>query len=153
MKPYKINTPAERVKARKQFAQQTEICDGPRMLTIGLVRKPILIARLATLAGKKLPRAFNERQYVVDCALRVFTHFNPQAGYCAKAPCLRCKNEIDDGSNISIVMLTLPPWNCKSDTVKTAIMSGFFCAACDVTDDKAQIIWRATLEEEGIQLQ
>jgi hypothetical protein len=89
---------------------------------------------------------------MVDCALRAFTHFNPEYGYCAKSLCLRCGREIDDSTNISIVMLALPPWNQKSDTVKTAMMAGFFCAACDVLDDEAQAIWTAAVKEQGVQL-
>jgi hypothetical protein len=149
---YKLNTPSQQSKGRKQFAQQTGVGQGPCLLSIGLVRKPLLIARLASLTGKKMPRAVNERQYAIDCALRAITHFNPQHGYCAKSECLGCKHEIDDASNISIVMLALPPWDQKSDTVKAAMMAGFFCAACDVCDDEAQATWRAAVEKQGIQL-
>jgi hypothetical protein len=148
---YKLNTPAYQSKGREQFANQTGVGQGPRMLTIGLVRKPILIARLMSLKGN-LRRPTNERQYAIDCAIRAFTHFNPQHGYCAKSECLRCGRDIDDTSNISIVMLALPPWSQKSDTVKTAMMSGFFCAACDVRDDEATSMWRAAVEQQGIQL-
>jgi hypothetical protein len=149
---YKLNTASYQAKGREQFAQQTGVCQGPCMLFVGLVRKPLLIARLAFLRGKKLRRAVNERQYAVDCALRAFTHFNPRYGYCAKSECLRCKCEIDDTANISIVMLALPPWTQKSDTPKTAMMAGFFCAACDIRDDEAEAIWRAAVKEQGIEI-
>jgi hypothetical protein len=150
--PYEVNTTAYQAKGREQFAQQTGILDGPRMLSISMVRKPILAARLVSLGKKNLPRPANERQYAVDCALRAYTHFNPQHGYCAKTECLRCKQEISDTSNISIVMLALPPWNRKSKTVKTAMMSGFFCAACDVLDDEAKTIWAAAVKEQGVEI-
>jgi hypothetical protein len=149
---YEINTAAYQTKGREQFAKQTGVLDGPRMLSISLVRKPLLIARLAFLGKKKLPRPVNERQHAIDCALRAFTHFNPQHGYCAKSECLRCKCEIDDTSNISIVMLALPPWNRKSKTVKTALMAGFFCSACDVLDDEATSTWRAAIKEQGVEV-
>jgi len=153
---YKINTDAYQFKARKQLGQQAGLLgQEARLLTIALVRKPALIAEIEALyaCGGKLPdRAANEQQYVTGCAIRVFTHFNPQHGYCAKAPCLRCNCEIDDSSNISIVMLTLPPWDKKSSVLKTAAMAGFFCAACDVHDDEANAIWTAEVKAQGIQL-
>jgi hypothetical protein len=115
-------------------------------------QKAALDREAAFLGGKKMPRPINERQYAIDCALRAITHFNPQHGYCAKSKCLRCGCDIDDASNISIVMLALPPWAQKSDKVKTAMMAGFFCAACDVRDDEAQAIWKAAVKEQGLEL-
>jgi hypothetical protein len=147
---YNVQTAAYQAKARKQFVQQTGLGLEARMFSVALVRKPLLIARLASLKGK-MRRPINERQYIIDCALRAFTHFNPQHGYCAKSDCLRCEREIDDGSNISIVMLVLPPWHQKTDTVKAAMLAGFFCAACDVGDDEAEAIWTSSIITQGIQ--
>jgi hypothetical protein len=60
---------------------------------------------------------------------------------------------IEDADDISIVMLALPPWSQKSaDPVKVAMMSGFFCAACDVRDDEAQALWSAAVKDQGLKV-
>jgi hypothetical protein len=56
-------------------------------------------------------------------------------------------------SNISIVMLALPPWSQKSSNpLNAAMMSGFFCAACDVRDDETQVLWRTAVKNQGLEV-
>jgi hypothetical protein len=93
-----INTGPYQARAREQFARQTGVGEVPRLLSVGLVRKPLLLARIASMGGK-MRRPRNERQYAIECAVRVFTHFNPDHGYCAKGNCLRCQGEIDNSAN------------------------------------------------------
>lgn len=150
---YKLMQPDRQKKAHGEFMAQSGIDKSPVLVMTAIVWAPDIVARMQMDGSKWIDTANNEREYVTRAAARVFTHFNPDDGYCAEVNCLGCGRILRRGEEIDIVALAMPPFEAGKSIRRLALASGFICTTCDVAPERAMELWSVAVgKDAGLKL-